>query len=256
MAESRTKWTWEERLVAFRLYFHTPFGQLHRNNPEIIDIAQVLGRTPSAISMKACNFASLDPAQAARGISGLKGVSADDRKLWAMFDDDSESIAQAAEDAYENAMDREPSIQNNKMDQPTGPTEVELTVSARRVQTFFRNAVLIAYNKRCALTGLAIPGLLNASHIIPWSIDATRRADPRNGLCLNAFHDRAFDRGFITFDKQLRTVVSTDVQSFDEDESIGARFLTNMIGKPLSRPYRFDPDEEALEFHRTSIFRG
>jgi predicted restriction endonuclease len=39
--------------------------------------------------------------------------------------------------------------------------------------------------------------MLNASHIIPWSIDEKRRADPGNGLALCAFHDRAFERGII-----------------------------------------------------------
>ena len=39
---------------------------------------------------------------------------------------------------------------------------------ARIGQNFFRKAVLSAYNYRCCITGLSIPSLLVASHIIPW----------------------------------------------------------------------------------------
>ena len=51
--------------MAFRLYCRTPFGKLHQHNPEIVALARALGRTASAVGMKACNFASLDPAQRA-----------------------------------------------------------------------------------------------------------------------------------------------------------------------------------------------
>ena len=63
----RRAWRREELLLALRLYFHTPFGRLHRGNPEILRLAKDLGRTPSAVAMKASNFASLDPGLAARG---------------------------------------------------------------------------------------------------------------------------------------------------------------------------------------------
>ncbi len=55
----RIAWTRDQLLVAFRLYCRTPFGKLHQHNPEIIHLAAKLGRTPSAVGMKACNFASL-----------------------------------------------------------------------------------------------------------------------------------------------------------------------------------------------------
>ena len=39
-------------------------------------------------------------------------------------------------------------------------------------QHFFRAAILAAYeNLRCCITGLAVPGLLVASHIVPWARD-------------------------------------------------------------------------------------
>ena len=169
--------------MAFRLYCRTPFGRLHARNPEIIHLAQLIGRTPSAVAMKACNFASLDPVQRARDIVALGNASRADRQLWEDFHTDPESIAAAAETTYANlTAPAAPPAAGPSI--PAGPTEAIRTVRARRVQAFFRSAVLTSYESRCALTGLAIPELLNASHIIPWSENTARRADPRNGLAL------------------------------------------------------------------------
>ena len=73
--------------------------------------------------------------------------------------------------------------------------------TARRGQAFFLSAVLSAYDRRCCVTGLSIPTLLIASHIVPWTHDETNRLNPENGLLLSPFHDRAFDRGLITIDE-------------------------------------------------------
>ena len=82
---NRRPWSRDELLVAFRLYCGTPFGKLHQHNPEIIETARLLGRTPSAVGMKAINFASLDPVQQARNITALGNTSRADRALWDEF---------------------------------------------------------------------------------------------------------------------------------------------------------------------------
>ena len=100
-AQPRRNWTRDETLIAFRLYCRTPFGKLHQTNPEIIDLSERLGRTPSAVGMKACNFASLDPKQRQRGIRPLSNTSTLDEQLWAEFQANPEAIAAEAEAAYE-----------------------------------------------------------------------------------------------------------------------------------------------------------
>lgn len=55
------KWTRDELILAFNLYCKIPFGTIHIRNPQIIALAKVLRRTPSAVSWKLANFASLDP---------------------------------------------------------------------------------------------------------------------------------------------------------------------------------------------------
>ncbi len=68
--------------------------------------------------------------------------------------------------------------------------------------------ILTSYGAKCAVTGVEEPKLLVASHIMGWSEDAAQRLNPRNGILLNALHDKAFDRHLITFDETNRMVVS------------------------------------------------
>src|SRR3954469_1591946 len=201
--QQRRNWSRDETLVAFRLYCRTPFGKLHKTNPEIVALAGRLGRTPSAVGLKACNFASLDPKQRDRGIRALANTSDLDDQIWAEFEANPEAVAAEAEAAYERLVGTAPELALDSDTEPVtipgGPTETERLVRARRVQGFFRATVLTSYGHRCALTGLGVPTLLNASHIVPWAASVERRADPRNGLCLNTLLDRAFDRGLISF---------------------------------------------------------
>jgi putative restriction endonuclease len=54
-------WTRRQTLAALHIYFQLPFGQLHRGQPKIKQIAQWIGRTPSSVALKLVNLASLDP---------------------------------------------------------------------------------------------------------------------------------------------------------------------------------------------------
>lgn len=259
MAERRN-WTRAETLLAFRLYCYTPFGKLHAGNPEIIQLAERLGRTPAAVGMKACNFASLDPLHQTRGVVGLANRSKVEEQIWEEFQQDSAAIADEAEQAHERFHTSDVELtEPADLSIPDGPTEQFRIIRTRRVQRFFRQAVLTSYNHRCAITGLAIPQLLNASHIIPWASPAPgmtkHRADPTNGVCLNALHDRAFDRGLITFDEQYRLLLSPQLVHDNADKygSMSA-LLREISGYPLQLPERFAPSREALAYHREHIF--
>lgn len=227
---TRRDWTRSELLQALRLYMRLPFGRLHDRNPEIIALAERIGRTPGSVGMKACNFASLDAAITSTGRRGLSGASAADRTIWAEFMANPEEVAAEAEALADQlpispnerqgstppppaSLDPQSSIFDPHFPDASTETELPRLTRARRVQSFFRAAVLTSYESRCAISGLSDPRLLNASHIIPWSTSIPRRADPTNGLCLNALFDRAFDRGLITFDESLRVVVSPQLQT-------------------------------------------
>lgn len=248
-------WSRDELLLAFRLYCRTPFGKLHQRNPEIISLARLINRTPSAVAMKACNFASLDPVQRARKITALKNASRADRALWKEFRDDPESLAAETERVFALWCGEDAETEEEGWQIPEGPTEIEQIVRARRVQRFFRASVLASYEFRCALSGISIVELLNASHIVPWSADIRRRADPTNGICLNVLYDRAFDRGFITFDEAFHVVISPCLH-MTIPNSMHKALLLDIEGRKLDFPSRFSPDQDALVYHRQHIFRS
>src|ERR1700732_3202698 len=58
---------------------------------------------------------------------------------------------------------------------------------------------------------------LAASHIVPWSIDVSNRTNPRNGLCLNSIHDRAFDCGLLTVTPEFKVKVSPRISRKSAD---------------------------------------
>lgn len=265
---ARTRWTPQQTLAAFDLYLRTPFGRQHERNLEIVALAAAIGRTPGAVSMKLSNFSGLDPTEKARGIKGLKNRSKADAELFALYLDDPESIAVSAGEAFDavsdasnNAAETSPPSDGrgdaqsivDRPDLSPEQTEREAIVRVRRVQRSFRGAVLASYEGRCAVTGCEVGTLLVASHIIPWSVAGRRRADPRNDLCLNVLHDRAFDRGLITFDDQLRVLVSPALPD-DETFAALADQFTTLAGQPLYPPSRFGPTEDVLAHHRELVF--
>lgn len=251
----RRRWTRDELIVALELYCRTPFGRMHRSNPEIVRLAEALGRSPSSVAMKLCNFASLDPAERLRGIRGLRGASRADASIFEEYSTDLVSLARAGAEARARLGVEEVEEPEGDAPDTVGATEVERTVMARRVQWFFRASVLAAYDMTCAISGIGVPELLVASHIVPWSQDETRRLDPRNGIALSALHDRAFDRGLIALDDDLRVLVSARLRS-RRPSSIHRVSLLEIEGQPLRPPTRFAPDPEAIRWHREHVFVG
>ena len=81
-------------------------------------------------------------------------------------------------------------------------TEVEALVRRRLGQTEFRAGLLDYWQGSCAVTGIAQPELLRASHIKPWAHcgNNAERLDVYNGFLLTADWDAAFDAGLVSFD--------------------------------------------------------
>lgn len=132
--------------------------------------------------------------------------------------------------------------------------EKERLVRTRVNQSFFRASILSLYNQKCCITGLNIPDLLIASHIIPWSKDETNRLNPRNGLCLNAMHDRAFDKGFITVTPEYKVKISNYFADYGNEEIVSEMF-SKYNNQKIILPDKFSPDKEFLSYHNEKIFR-
>lgn len=262
------KWTRQHFLIALNLYCKLPFGQLHRGNPLIVEVAQKMGRTPSSLAMKLCNFASLDPVQKARGIKGLAGATRLDREMWTEFREDVATLGPESEqllhDLFTKDNDRELDFlqrdrvhyEKNSLGVPNGPTETKGMVKLRRGQQFFRQTILSAYSVRCCITGISIPRLLIASHIKPWRDFPEDRLNPRNGLCLSTLHDAAFDSGLITLDAQFKVLLSKRLRSYFPQPTLEENFVP-FEGKPIHLPDKLaEPDPEFLAFHRTEVFEN
>lgn len=252
------RWSEEETKLALYLYFQLPFGQLHSGNPEIQKLANLIDRSNSSVAMKLCNFASLDPKITSTGRKGLQGASAQDRKIWAEFTSDWTSHIEEAERNWQSndaAVDHS-RLKDNvfpfKYEPYSGPSSTEATVERRIGQGFFRRAVLANFENRCCITGLAEPGLLNASHIIPWGIDLKNRHNPANGLCLSATFDRAFDRGLIAVDQSNKVLVSTKLLSHDSNDT--RAYFSGYHGRTIFPASRFDPDPCFLNWHSKEVF--
>lgn len=254
----RLGWTRQQLLVAFNLYCQIPFGKLHSRNPEIIKYAELIGRTPSALAMKLTNIASLDPVITSSGRRGLKGASSADKEMWNEMQNDWENFAiesfQAMrvfdEDSNEEEITNFKKVIDDTIDYRGSNKTVKTTV--RIGQGFFRKAVLSAYDYKCCISGLSIPSLLIASHIIPWRADEENRMNPRNGLSLSMLHDKAFDIGIITINENMTVRVSQKLLN-NKDEFFTTALL-NYDGKQINIPNKFQPNSDFLAYHRENIF--
>lgn len=249
---ARTPWTRDKLLVAFHLYCQIPFGKMHHRNPEIIKYAELIGKTPASLAMKLSNIASLDPEITSNGRKGLIGASRADKAMWEEMQADWAKFAveaqQAASVCGAVAVD---GAASEEVADYTGENKTVLT-AARIGQAFFRRSVLSAYNYHCCITGLSVPKLLVASHIVPWRVDAKNRLNPRNGLCLSVLHDKAFDAGMLTVAEDMTVQVSR--QHLSQVDPFCQSALLAYHGKPIFLPEKFLPLAECLAYHREYVF--
>jgi len=96
-------------------------------------------------------------------------------------------------------------------------TEIERLVRLRVGQQKFREALLEYWGSSCAVTGVALPEVLRASHAKPWAecLSDAERLDVFNGFLLTANLDALFDRFLISFDDQGGLLVSSRLPAVD-----------------------------------------
>ena len=128
-------------------------------------------------------------------------------------------------------------------------TEAERLVVQRVGQNLFREGLLDLWEGRCAVTGLAAPALLRASHIKPWADCGTdaERLDVYNGLLLAPHLDAAFDGGFITVANDGAIVVSNALDA-------NTRAILG-LDQPLRVRGLADGHHGYLPWHRERVFQ-
>jgi hypothetical protein len=129
-------------------------------------------------------------------------------------------------------------------------TEAERLVIQRVGQDVFRDALMVYWDGRCAVTGIREPRLLRASHIMPWAKCDTdaERLDVYNGLLLAAHLDAAFDAGLISFTEDGAILLSRRFAQTDRDAlGIHDRLALTRVGVG---------HHANLGWHRRFIFDG
>jgi putative restriction endonuclease len=126
------------------------------------------------------------------------------------------------------------------------------SAKARVNQDFFRELILKEYRTQCCISGLNVPEVLRASHIVGWAEDEINRLNPANGLCLSATYDAAFDRHLISFDEDYRLIFSPVLAEFYGNQAFQIQ-LKAFEGQPITMPKRFRPDREFLGKHREKM---
>ncbi|WP_437659812.1 HNH endonuclease [Sorangium sp. So ce1182] len=129
-------------------------------------------------------------------------------------------------------------------------TDAERLAVQRVGQDIFRAGLFDYWDGRCAVTGLAVPELLRASHIKAWAACSSdgERLDVFNGLLLAPQLDAAFDKGFITVADDGEVVVAP-VLSAEDRRALG-------FDSPLRARGLSDGHRGYLRWHRETLFKS
>ena len=244
-------WSRVELVLMLGLYYRLPWSQCQQEPFEVQKLAREMGRSVVAVMAVLSQFASLDDTLIQRPQVGQ--VDDTVRTIWQEFVHHPWQLAQNQAYIREDLATANTTVYSE--DIPIGYNQ-KRTVSQRVGQQFFRQAVLSNYGNRCCMTGIAIPTLLVASHIKPWkdSDDATEKANPQNGLCLNALHDKAFDAGLITVDNQYRIVISEVLKKDAHMDDVTKSFICAKEGETIQLPERGKPSKVFLTYHQDCVF--
>lgn len=244
-------------ILVLNLYLKMQFGKIHKGNADVIEMAHFIGRTPDAVALRLANYASCDPQLKQRGVSGMSHGGKKCEEYWNEFMNDQEKLVYESERilAQYEGTSIEKKFERELKDIPFGITGEDKTrqVKARVNQSVFRQIVLANYDYKCALTGIDIPELLVASHIIPWSVNKKERLNPRNGICLSSLYDRAFDQGLISFDKSFKVLFSMRLLSNVGKEYFD-KYFTPVRNRTLTEAKKYAINVTFLEWHRDCIF--
>ena len=249
-------WTRDEMILTLALYFQLPFGRLNHTTPEVRELARLMNRTENAVALRLVNFAACDPYIINSGRTGMPGGISVCMPYWEEFVDNKEKLFLEAQ-----------RIKANLLHQPIEETlyitskelegkEKETVIKQRVNQSAFRAMILNNYENRCAITGISVPELLLASHIVPWAVNEKERLNPENGICLSALYDKAFDQGLITISPDDYTVCLSSALREYKTQDYFDKYFGCIAGQPLTIPIEHRPNRDFLAYHRDRIFNG
>lgn len=245
-----TNWTREETLIALNAYCKIPFKSCRASNPIVVEYAKLLdNRTAAALNLKIGNLGRLDAKLKQKGIVGLTHGSKMDEIVWNEFIDDPDSTVYESEKiiAKRKHLSIEQSTGIKLGDLPEGEERIAM-VKQRINQAFFRSVVLTAYGNTCCVSGINNISLLEACHISDWKNDKKNRTNPKNGLCLNVFFHKAYDKYLISITPDMIVKISDELLECTTDSNFKG-YLITLQNKKILQPEKFPPDTELLSIH-------
>ncbi|MCO5230360.1 MAG: HNH endonuclease [Chitinophagales bacterium] len=252
----RKLWTKDELILVFNLYLKLPFGKMHTKTSEIIDMANLLGRTVNSIAIRLTNFAACDPYHQNRGVKGMVGGIKQCQPIWDEFFNNQEELIFLSEQILAEKEHQTIETKFNELlfdiKDLKGETKIR-EVKTRINQNVFRQIVIANYSGKCAITGIDIPELLFASHIIPWSKNEDERLNPENGICLSALYDKAFDKGLIGLNEKYEILISSYLKKKQQNDYYD-KYFSHLDKSKLEMPQRYMPKKEFLQYHLDEIF--
>lgn len=144
---------------------------------------------------------------------------------YALTDDGLQFVGSAVEEWADS--DWTPSVSDDGIVAGT----YETTVHARSVDPEFRATALSRHDRRCPVSGVDHPGLLDVAHVLSWSDYPEYRADLSNVLALSKTHHAAFDRELFTIDQDYRLRVNPE---FDTESEVLQRTIIDREGERIS----------------------
>lgn len=237
-------WSRDEVILALGVYAITPATKINQKNKTIQELAELLGRTPGAVSFKLSNLLELDKHRRG-GPKGFSNFSKTDRevmcrysvegdpgnlKLDLLHDTLAELCNERSSPFYIPAKLRA-LRESLVIEAPPIGKEVLIITKARLNQSYFRSSVLANCEDRCVITDCNIPSLLEAAHILPWAVSSDARMEISNGISLIPLFHKAYDQNLlgITADGEVK-ISKKLLQSGDE---LFRSFMVEVEGKKL-----------------------
>ena len=245
-------WTEEQITIVLYEYCRKPFGQFSGTKQFVKDLAELLGRTPGAIVRKVGNLASLDPLMEARNVGGLSHRSKLDDIVWNKYYGKWDQLTYDAEILLANLREKEleESASIDLTNIPEGKDRLQI-IKRRINQNFFRDAVLSSYQNICCISGLNNSTLLEACHIVDWSINESQRTNPENGLCMNPLFHKAYDELLLGITPDYVIKISDEFLGRNKAETDRkfVEFIKKLNNRKIILPKRFLPNKDLLAQH-------
>jgi predicted restriction endonuclease len=247
---SGERWTRGEYILTLDLYLNHPDIIEDESDPQIREVASLIGRTPGAVALRLANYRYLDPAST----EGMSHVGKACKQIWEEYHDNERELAREANnlrkrltDSTEAPPEHSESLENNSQIE-TG--ESTIGHAARHGQSDFRSSLLERYDSECLICDIQEPGLLIAGHILPWAEFDDERGDPANGILLCYTHHEAFDLGMFTLSEEYECIPRPDLEPTSE---FLRRTIWERRGTRIEFPHE-PPLREHLKRHNDRLY--